>query len=118
MLTEMAVSVARPADRAAVAEALADALTADAVADLTDSDTADTLRATWGELDASSTIPDPGSVSNFTASFVRPDRSRTFLLISSAVLLTLGIGQLAVGSAMGVGFVAVGAFALRNALRR
>jgi hypothetical protein len=117
MLTEMAVSVARPADRAAVAEALADALTAEAVADLIDSDTGDTLKATWGELDASSAIPDPSSVSNFTASFVQRDRSRTFLLISAAGLLTLGVLQLAFGSALGVGFVAVGAFALRNALR-
>ncbi|HET9085239.1 MAG TPA: hypothetical protein VFN41_12645 [Candidatus Limnocylindrales bacterium] len=118
MLTEMAASVARPADRAAVAEALADALTADAVADLIDSDTGDILRATWGELDASSAIPDPSSVSNFTASFVRPDRSRTFLLISSAALLSLGVLALALGSALGVGFVVAGAFALRNALRR
>ena len=118
MLTEMAVSVARPADRAAAAEALADALTADAVADLVDSDTGDTLRATWGELDASSAIPDPSSVSNFTASFVQPDRSRAFLLVGSAALLSLGVLQLAFGSALGLGFVAAGAFALRNALRR
>lgn len=118
MLTRMAVSVARPADRAAVAEALADALTADAVADLIDDETGDTLRATWGELEASSGIPDPSSVSNFTASFVRPDRSRTFLLISSAALLSLGVLQLAFGSALGLGFVVAGAFALRNALRR
>ena len=117
MLTRMAVSVARPADRAAVAEALADALTADAVADLIDDETGDTLRATWGELEASSAIPDPSSVSNFTASFVRPDRSRTFLLISSAALLSLGVLQLAFGSALGLGFVVAGAFALRNALR-
>lgn len=117
VLTEMAVSVARPADRAAVAEALADALTADAVADLIDSETSDALRATWAELDASSAIPDPGSVSNFTASFVQPGRSRTFLLISSVVLLTLGLLQLASGSALGLGFLAVGAFALRSAVR-
>jgi hypothetical protein len=117
LLTEMAVSVARPADRAAVAEALADALTADAVEDLIDGDTSDALRATWADLDDSSVIPDPSSVSNFTASFVRPGRSRTLSLIGAAALLALGLLQLGAGSALGIGFLGAGAFALRNALR-
>jgi hypothetical protein len=117
MLTEMAVSVARPADRAALAEALADALTADAVADLIDSETGDTLRATWGELDASSAIPDPSSVSNFTESFVRPDRGRLLSLVGAAALIALGLLQLGSGSPLGIGFLGAGAFALRNALR-
>jgi hypothetical protein len=117
VLTEMAVSVARPADRAAVADALADAVTADAVEDLIDGETSEALRATWADLDASSVIPDPSSVSNFTASLVHPARSRALSLSGSAVLLTVGVIQLAAGSVLGLGFLAVGAIALRNALR-
>ncbi len=117
MLTEMAVSVARPGDRAAVAEALADALTADAVADLIDQETGDTLRATWGEFEASSAIPDPSSVSNFTASFVRPGRGRMLSFVGAAALIALGLLQLGAGSGLGLGFLGAGAFALRNALR-
>ena len=117
LLTEMAVSVARPADRAAVAEALADAMTADAVEDLIDTETSDALRATWADLDASSVIPDPGSVSNFTASFVRPGRSRMLSLVGAAALITLGLLQLGSGSALGLGFLGAGAFALVNTVR-
>ena len=117
-MTEMAVSVARPADRAAVAEALADAVTADAVEDLIDGETIDVLRATWADLDASSAIPDPGSISNFAASVTDRRRGTVPSLVAAAVLLVLGLFGVATGSVLAVAFLALAAVALGNALRR
>jgi hypothetical protein len=117
-MTEMAVSVARPADRAAFAEALADAVTADAVDDLVDGDTIDVLRDTWAELDASSAIPDPGSISNFAASVTDRRRGTVPSLIAAAVLLVLGLFGIATGSVLAVALLALAAVAFGNALRR
>ena len=117
-MTEMAVSVARPADRAALAEALADAVTADAVEDLIDGETIDVLRATWADLDVSSAIPDPGSISNFAASVTDRRRGTVPSLVAAAVLLALGLFGVATGSVLAVAFLALAAVALGNALRR
>ena len=117
-MTEMAVSVARPADRAAFAEALADAVTADAVEDVVDAETVDMLRVTWADLDASSAIPDPSSISNLAASVTDRRRGTVPSLVAAAVLLVLGLSAIATGSLLAVAFLALAAVALGNALRQ
>ena len=117
-MTEMAVSVARPADRAALAEALGDAVTADAVEDLVDGESFEVLRATWADLDASSAIPDPSSISNFAASVTDRRRGTVPSLVAAAVLLVLGLFGIATGSVLAVAFLALAAVALGNALRQ
>lgn len=117
--TETSASVTRPADRLAVAEALADAVTASAVQDLVDRDTVGALRASWDTLDASSSIPEPGALNDFTRSIAgtgaRPGGMRS--LVFGVVMLLMGFAGLAAGSAFGVGLLLVGAVIVTNALR-
>jgi hypothetical protein len=110
-LTEMSMSVTRPADRAAVAEALADAVTADAVEDLIDGETLDALRARWHTITTAGPIPEPGSLSALTSGFMA-GRS----LPAGIALLVVGVGLLAIGSVVAVGFLVAGLVVLRNAL--
>jgi hypothetical protein len=118
-VTEMAMSVTRPADRAAVAEALADTATADAVEDLVDEETAETLRATWASITGAGALSDPSSIANLTSSLAGWSEGRGgWMGLTVAVVLALvGVGMLALGQVFGLAFLAVGAVVLRNALR-
>ena len=118
-VTEMAMSVTRPGDRAAVAEALADAATADAVEDLVDEETAETLRATWVSIAGAGALSDPSSIANLTSSLAGwSEGRRGWMGLTVAVVLSLiGLGLLAIGQVFGLAFLAVGAVVLRNAIR-
>jgi hypothetical protein len=116
--TDVAVSVARPADRAAVAEALADAVTASALEDLVDADTVDALRSRWEVLDVSSSIPEPGVLSGLTASLTQsPTRPGWRRLGSAAVVFLLGLLYLGSASPLGLVLIAAAAVVLASALR-
>jgi hypothetical protein len=119
-LTEMAVSVARPEDRAAVAEALADAVTADVVEDLVDDETLDALRAGITTIEASSAIPDTSSISNLTASFVEiPTRRGGWVaVLGGLLLLVLGVTLLLASQVLGIALIAAAAAIAWNILRR
>jgi hypothetical protein len=116
--TDVAVSVARPADRAAVAEALADAVTADVVEDLVDAETADTLRSTWALLADAATIPEPGVLSGLTAALtdptIRPSWGRWTI---AAIVFVIGLSFLAGARPIGLVFVIAAAAVLANTLR-
>ncbi|HSL77136.1 MAG TPA: hypothetical protein VK867_09335 [Candidatus Limnocylindrales bacterium] len=112
-LTEMSMSVTRPADRAAVAEALADAVTADAVEDLVDGDTGDALRARWDTIESAGPLPEPGALSGITSGLTGGRRS----LPAGIAVLAVGIGFLLMGSVLAIGFVVAGVVIIGNALR-
>jgi hypothetical protein len=112
-VTEMSMSVTRPADRAAVAEALADAVTADAVEDLIDPDALSALRARWDTIQAAGPIPEPGSLSAITSGLLGGGRS----FRAGIALLVVGVGLLAMGSVFAVAFLVAGAVVIGNALR-
>jgi hypothetical protein len=116
--TDVAMSVARPADRTATAEALADAVTAAAVEDIVDPTVVDALRGTWDTLDVSSSIPEPGVLSGLTASLTQSTTRPGWRRLGSAAIVFL-IGLLFLGSASPLGLVLVAAAAvvLANALR-
>lgn len=118
-VTEMAVSVARPTDRAAIAEALADALTADVVEDLVDDETIDALRSRMALIESSSAIPDTGSISNLTASFVERStrRGRWVAVVSAGLLLVIGIVLLATAQLLGIALLVAGLAIAWNVLR-
>lgn len=118
-VTEMSMSATRAGDRAAVAEALADAATADAVEDLVDEEAAGTLRATWASIAGAGGLSDPSSIANLTSSLAGwSEGRRGWMGLTVAVVLSLiGLGLLAIGQVFGVAFLAVGAVVLRNALR-
>jgi len=117
--TEVAVSVARPADRTAVAEALADAVTAAAVEDLVDADTVDALRSRWDVLDASSAIPEPGALNDLTSSLAERGVSRAgrWSLLAGVVLLLVGVAGLATGTVFGIALFLAGTVVVANSLR-
>jgi hypothetical protein len=112
-VTEMSMSVTRPADRAAVAEGLADAVTADAVEDLVDGETLDALRARWETIATAGPIPEPGSLSNMMSGLIGGRRS----YLSGIVLLLIGVFLLAMGSVFAVAFLVAGVVVIGNALR-
>jgi hypothetical protein len=112
-VTEMSMSVARPADRAAVAEALADAVTGDAVEDLVDDETVAALRARWDTIETAGPIPEPGSLSNITSGLLAGRRS----VPAGIVLLVVGLGLLVTGSVVAIGFLVAGVVVIGNALR-
>jgi hypothetical protein len=118
-VTEMAVSVARPTDRAAVAEALADAVTADVVEDLVDVDTIDPLRARMALIEASSAIPDTSSISNITASFVERStrRGTRVAMLAAVLLLVIGTVLLLTTQLLGIALLAAGLAIVWNVLR-
>jgi hypothetical protein len=109
----MSMSVARPADRAAVAEALADAVTGDAVEDLVDDETVAALRARWDTIETAGPIPEPGSLSNITSGLLAGRRS----VPAGIVLLVVGLGLLVTGSVVAIGFLVAGVVVIGNALR-
>jgi hypothetical protein len=117
--TDVAVSVARPSDRAAVAVALADAISADVVEDLVEADTVDTLRSNWRVLDESSSMPEPGGLNDLTRSIagVRRGRGGAPSLLVGIVLVVLGLAGLASGTAIGLAFFLAGLVVFGNALR-
>jgi hypothetical protein len=117
--TEVAVSVARPADRTAVAEALADAVTAAAVEDLVDAETVDALRSRWDVLDASSAIPEPGALNDLTSSLAETGVSRAgrWSLLAGVVLLLVGVAGLATGTVLGIALFLAGVVVVANSLR-
>jgi hypothetical protein len=111
-LTDMAMSVARPADRVAAASALEEAAMAEVVEDLVDDDTLDVLRATAAELGELTDLPAPGSISGFgvAPSWVRgPVRIALFagLAIGLALVGLVGASLVMVtlGLAIGIGVV-------------
>jgi hypothetical protein len=122
--TEMTVSVARPADRTAVAEALADAVTADVVEDLIDPETADVLRSSWTLLAGSAAIPEPGGLDSLTRSIgrigagsgpgTRPGTGAT--LVGGVVLVVVGCFGFAIDSVAGVAFLVGGLLVIASAL--
>lgn len=112
-LTEMSMSVTRPADRAAVAEALADAVTADAVEDLVDDATLDALRARWDTIATAGPIPEPGSLSALTSGLMA-GRS----LPAGIALVVVGVGLLVIGSVVAIGFLVAGLVIIGNAITR
>lgn len=112
-LTEMSMSVTRPADRVAVAEALADAVTADVVEDLVDVEVVDALRARWDTIETAGPMPEPGSLSNMTSGLISGRRS----LPAGAILLAVGGLLLAMGSVFAVAFLVAGVVVIGNALR-
>ena len=116
--TDVAVSVARPRDRAAVAMALADAATADVIEDLVDADTVHTLRSNWEVLDESSAIPEAGALSGLTSALVGPPgRPGLRRLAVAGIVFLVGVLYLAGASPIGVVFVLAAAFIVRNAVR-
>ena len=112
-VTEMSMSVTRPADRAAVAEALADAVTADAVEDLIEAETLDALRARWDTLETAGPIPEPGSLSALTSGLIAG--RGTFP--AGIVLLAVGVVLLAMASVWAIAFLVSGLVIVGNALR-
>jgi hypothetical protein len=116
--TEMSMSVARPKDRAAVAETLADAVTADAVEDLVEPEIAETLRSTWSVLADSTAIPEAGSLSGLTSGLVGPPgRPGPKRLALAGIVLLLGLWFLGLAQPVGLVFVVAAAWVLRNAVR-
>jgi hypothetical protein len=118
--TDVSMSVARPADRVEVADALADAVTAAVVDDLVDADTLDALRSRWDLLAASSSIPEPGALNDFSAGLTtRPNRRSGTSSLVLAILIVFGglVGFGVIGS--GSGFIlALGLIALISAIWR
>lgn len=112
-VTEMSMSVTRAADRAAVGEALADAVTADAVEDLVDQGTIAVLRARWDTIDTAGPIPEPGSLSGVTSGLI--GRGRSFP--AGLLLLVVGGGLLITGSVFAIAFLVAGLVVIGNALR-
>jgi hypothetical protein len=117
--TDYSMSVARPADRTAVAESLADAVTAAAVEDLVDDDIVGALRSRWDTLDMSSSIPEPGALNDLTRTIAetgsRPGSPRS--LLAGIVLLLIGFFVLAIGVAFGLAFLIGGIVVISQALR-
>ena len=94
-LTDMAMSVATPADRVAAASALEEAAMAEVVEDLVDQDTLRVLRSTADRLADMTGLPTPGSLSGFgsaTASIRRPVRI-ALLVILTLILLAFATGR-------------------------
>jgi hypothetical protein len=115
--TDVAVSVARPRDRAAVAAALADAISADVVEDLVDASTVETLRSNWEVLDGGSSIPEAGALSGLTSALVGPPgHPGSQRLAVAGVVFLLGLLFLAGAQPVGLVFVLAAAWVLRNAL--
>lgn len=112
-VTEMSMSVTRPADRAAVAESLADAVTADAVEDVVDAKVLGALRARWDMIETAGPIPEPGSLSNMTSGLIGGRRS----IPAGIVLLVVGVGLLLTGSVFAIAFLVAGVVVIGNALR-
>lgn len=112
-VTEMSMSVTRPADRAAVAEALADTVTADVVEDLVDDEFVAALRARWDTIETAGPIPEPGSLSNITSGLLGGRRS----VPAGIVLLVVGLGLLVAGSVFAIAFLVAGVVVIGNALR-
>jgi hypothetical protein len=119
-VTEMAVSVARPTDRAAVAEALADAVTADAVEDLVDDETADALRTRMALIESSSAIPDTSSISNLTASVLEVSirRGTGVAILAAVFLLAIGAVLFLTAQLLGFALLAAGLAIVWSLLRR
>ena len=116
--TEMAMSVARPKDRAAVAEVLADAVTADVVEDLVEPEIAETLRSTWSVLADSAAIPEAGALSGLTSAMVGPTaRPGPKRLAVAGIVLLLGAVFLTGAHPIGLAFVVAAAWVVRNAAR-
>lgn len=116
--TEMGMSVARPKDRAAVAEVLADAVTADAVEDLVKPEIAETLRSTWSVLADSAAIPEAGALSGLTSTLLGPSaRPGPKRLALAGIVFLLGLLFLARAQPIGLVFVVAAAWVLRNAVR-
>ena len=116
--TETSMSVARPKDRAAVAEGLADAVTADAVEDLVEPEIAETLRSTWSVLAESAAIPEPGAISGLTSSLVGPrERPGSKGLAIAGLVALLGLLFLAGASPIGIGLLVAAAWVLRDTVR-
>ena len=112
-VTEMSMSVTRAPDRAAVAEALADAVTADAVEDVVDPETLEALRSRWDTIETAGPIPEPGSLSNMTSGLIGGRRSYP----GGIALLVIGGFLLAMGSAFAIAFLVAGLVVIGNALR-
>ena len=116
--TELSISVARPSDRTAVAEALADAVTADVVDDLVGPETAATLRANWALLARSAAIPEAGSLSNLTTSIASTGRrpGRRTSIVAGVILVIVGFFGFAIDTLAGAAFLIGGLVVLGEAL--
>ena len=106
--TDMAISVATAADRAAAAAAFEEAAMAAVVEDIVDAETVGILRATSDELAGMTGLPAPGSLSAFATpapSMMSGPIQRTF--IAAFVVFCVGIG-LAIGPGLGLVVLALG----------
>jgi hypothetical protein len=116
--TEMAASVATSSDRVAAAAAFEEAAIAAVVEDLVDEETLDVLRSTSNELDRSTGIPLPGSLSAFAAPAAGTMRGPLQVALL-AVFLALGAAvALALGLAAGLLVLAVGVVVVAATARR
>jgi hypothetical protein len=116
--TEMAASVARASDRVAAATAVEEAVVAAVVEDLVDTDTLDTLRATWEELTRSTGLPTPGSLAGFAAAPVAADRGPVeTTLIALVVVVALG-AAFVLGGLAGLLVLALGMAGASGVARR
>ena len=107
--TDWSISVASAADRVAAAAAFEEAAMAAVVEDLVDGDTLEVLRASVGELDRSSAVPSPGSLSGLAdPGRVTPG---TWSIAMGVVLVVVGIA-LWVGLGAGFGILVLMAAAL------
>ena len=97
--TDMSVSVATASDRVAAAAAFEEAAMAVVVEDLVDDDTLEVLRSSSNELDRSTGLPSPGSLSALatpTAIAIRGPVQLAvlvaFVIVCAAIWLTVGAG--------------------------
>jgi hypothetical protein len=114
--TDWSISVANAGDRVAAAAAFEEAAIAAVVEDLVDEDTLEILRASAGELDLSSKVPSPGSLSALTDPGRLASRG-TWSTAAAAILVMMAIG-LWLGLGAGVGIFAIVAIAIALAVGR
>lgn len=112
--TDMSASVATASDRVAAAAAFEEAAMAAVVEDLVDDDTLEVLRSSSDELDRSTGMPSPGSLSAFAAPAAVAIRGplqfsivAAFVVVCAAIWLVAGAGLGLVALALGLGVAAL-----------
>ena len=110
--TDMAVSVARVADRTAAAAALEEAVAAAVVEDVADPATLEILGASWAGLADLREIPVPGSLSNVGGAMVTQRGAIVVGVLAFAIVVSLASGL----APLGLGLLAVALLVVGRAL--
>lgn len=103
-VADWSISTSGPRDRAAVAFAFEEAVTAAVVEDLVDEETLGSLRATSAQLAMMTGVPQPGALSNVGLGILRSGAMSVAALIVAVALIAIGS---VMGAAIGLVIAAV-----------